>query len=165
MPSDSFRSMGNSGGTLTTRSAAGLRGLMEPAGFTDVEDGESPAEGWQVADFAEHGRHSVADLVRTTGAPAILVSFLDSDVGFVEAATAGAGAWEALLNRGMADDYGIPLDQFPVESAVGEALTWATAAGLTPDEKLVRQALTGSAVFAEELSSLLFVALGISGRS
>ncbi|WP_405660853.1 hypothetical protein OG379_08515 [Streptomyces sp. NBC_01166] len=157
--------MGSSGGSLTTRSTAGLRGLMESAGFTEVEDGESPAEGWQVADFAEYGRRSVADLVRQTGAPAILVSFLDSDVAFVEAVTPEGGTWEAVLNRDMADDYGIPLDRFPVGAAAREALAWATAAGLTADEELLHQALTGAAAFAEELSSLLFTALGLSGRS
>ncbi|MFI6123614.1 hypothetical protein ACIBCU_28235 [Streptomyces sp. NPDC051064] len=157
--------MGNSGGSLTVRSTAGLRGLVEAAGFTEVEDAESPAEGRQVSDFAESGPRSMVDLVRGTGAPAVLVSFLDSDVGFVEAVTPGGGTWEALLNRAVADDYGIPLDRFPVEPAVKEALAWAAAAGLTPDEDLLRQALTGSAAFAEELSSLLLVALGLPDPS
>lgn len=44
---------------------------------------------------------------------------------------------------------------------MGAAAAWALAAGLTPDEDLVRRALTGSAVFAEELASLLLAALGV----
>ncbi|MFJ8887345.1 hypothetical protein ACIRJR_28600 [Streptomyces sp. NPDC102402] len=153
--------MGNSGGSVTTRSVAGLRGLMESAGFTEVEERESPAEGWQVADFAECGRRSLTDLVRAAGAPALLVSYLDSDVGFVEAAAPGSGAWQAVLNRATAEEYGIPLEHFPVERAVREATAWAVAAGLSPDEERALRALTGSAVFAEEIASLLLAALGV----
>ncbi|WP_327293027.1 hypothetical protein [Streptomyces sp. NBC_01198] len=92
-----------------------------------------------------------------------MVSFLDSDVGFVEAVTPGGSKWRGLLNRDMAESYEVPLEQFPVEAGVAGALAWSAAAGLTGDEGLVRRALTGSAVFAEELSALLFVALGIPG--
>ncbi|MEU0303229.1 hypothetical protein ABZ252_27810 [Streptomyces sp. NPDC006175] len=138
---------------------------MEAAGFAEVEEPESPAEGWQVSGFAESGPRSLPELVRSNGAPAVLVSFLDSDVGFVETAGPGGGQWEALLDRALADDYGTPLDRFPVEPAVKEALAWSAAAGLTSDENLLRQALTGSAPFAEELSSLLLAALGVPGAS
>ncbi|MET8176820.1 hypothetical protein [Streptomyces clavifer] len=140
---------------------ADLRGPVERAGFTDAEDAGSPADGWQVLEVAESEERGVADLVRSTGAPVLLVTYLDSDVGFVEAAAPGGGAWEALLNRAVAEDYDIPLDQFPVEHAVGAAAAWALAAGLTPDEDLVRRALTGSAVCAEELASLLLAAPGV----
>lgn len=148
---------------MATRSDAEPHGLLEAAGFTDVDDAETLADGWQVSDFAEAGPRGVAGLVRRTGAPAVMVSFLDSDVGFVEAVTPDGAKWKGLLNRATAQGYGIPLEQFPVESAVTGAPAWSAAAGVAADEELVRRALTGSALFAEELSALLFVALGIPG--
>ncbi|UPZ33830.1 hypothetical protein MUK60_42160 [Streptomyces sp. LRE541] len=45
------------------------------------------------------------------------------------------------------------------------ALAWSAAAGLTPDEEAIRQTLTGSALFAEELSSALLAALGLPGAA
>lgn len=47
------------------------------------------------------------------------------------------------------------------ERAVEDATSWALAAGPAPDEERVRLAFTGSAVFAEELASLLLAALGL----
>ncbi|MFD9862242.1 hypothetical protein [Streptomyces alboflavus] len=164
--------MGNSGGSLTTRSAgettrsAGeLHQLMREAGFTGVDDAEALAEGWQVTDFADAGRRSLAHLVERTGTPAVMVSFFDSDVGFIEARTPDGDSWEGLLNRETAESYEIPLEHFPVEPAVAGALAWSAAAGLTPDERAIRQTLTGSALFAEELSSALLVALGLPGAT
>ncbi|MEU1097941.1 hypothetical protein, partial [Streptomyces sp. NPDC005877] len=63
--------MGNSGGTLTTRSTGELHQLMRAAGFTGLEDTEALAEGWQVTDFADAGRRSLANLVQSTGTPAV----------------------------------------------------------------------------------------------
>ncbi|MFJ4849348.1 hypothetical protein [Streptomyces sp. NPDC088733] len=157
--------MGNSGGSLTTRTTEDLGRLMLAAGFTDLEDTEVRAEGWQVTDFADAGRRSLANLVQSTRTPAIMVSFLDSDVGFVEALTPDGSRWQGLLNREMAESYEIPLDRFPVERAVAGALAWSAAAGLTPDEEAIRHALTGSALFAEELSSALLAALGLPGAT
>ncbi|MGW4230295.1 hypothetical protein ACWEF9_13575 [Streptomyces sp. NPDC004980] len=155
--------MGDSGGSLTSRSTTGLRGLMDAAGFDDVDEAEALADGWQVSDFGEARPRSLGDLVRRTGAPAVMVTFLDSDIGFVEAVTPGGGTWEGLLNRTTADSYEIPLERFPVEPAVAGALAWSTAAGLKGDEELIRKALTGTALFASELSALLSAALGIPG--
>lgn len=160
--SGSLRIMGNSGGSLATRCSTGeLHQLMRAAGFTGIEDTEALAEGWGVTDFADAGQRSLTALVQGTGTPAVMVSFVDSDLGFVEAVTPEGSSWEGLLNRELAEDYEIPLEQFPVEPAVAGALAWSTAAGLTPDEKAIREALTGSALFAEELSSTLLVALGL----
>ncbi|MET9591991.1 hypothetical protein ABZY45_13625 [Streptomyces sp. NPDC006516] len=78
------------------------------------------------------------------------MSFLDSDVGFVEAGTPDGSSWEGLLNREMAKSYEIPLEHFPMEPAVAGALAWSAAAGLTPDE---------------EASSALLVALGLPGAT
>ncbi|TJZ51900.1 hypothetical protein FCH28_18740 [Streptomyces piniterrae] len=128
-----------------------------------VEGAALPVAGWQMAEFADAGGRSMTALVRQTGAPAVMVSFLDSDVGFAEAGAPGGGAWEGLLNREMAESYEIPLEQFPVETAVAGALAWSAAAGLTADEALLRRAFTGSALFAEELSAVLFAGLGIPG--
>ncbi|MER6136211.1 hypothetical protein [Streptomyces sp. NPDC001815] len=153
--------MGNSGGSLTTRSTGELHQLIRAAGFTGIEDTETLAEGWQVTDFADAGRRSLVNLVQSTKTPAVMVSFVDSDVGFVEAVTPDGSSWEGLLNREMAESYEIPLEHFPVEPAVTGALAWSAAAGLTPDEQAIRQTLTGSALFAEELASALLVALGI----
>lgn len=138
---------------------------MRAVGFTGVDDTEVFAEGWQVMDFAEAGPRSMASLVRRAGTPAVMVSFLDSDVGFIEAAAPDGSSWEGLLNRTVAESYGIPLERFPVEPAVAAALDWSAVAGLTPDEELVRRTLTGSARFAEELTSHLWVALGLPGVS
>ncbi|MEU1077120.1 hypothetical protein ABZ404_31445 [Streptomyces sp. NPDC005878] len=138
---------------------------MRAAGFTGLEDTQALAEGWQVTDFADAGRRSLANLVQSTGTPAVMVSFLDSDVGFVEALTPDGSSWEGLLNRETAKSYEIPLEHFPIEPAVAGALAWSAAAGLTPDEETIRQTLTGSAPFAEQLSSALLTALGLPGAS
>ncbi|WP_314411701.1 hypothetical protein [Streptomyces sp. DSM 40484] len=153
--------MGNSGGSLTTRAAGELHQLMRAAGFTGIDDTRASVKGWQVADFADAGPSSLANLVRRLGAPALMVSYVDSDVGLVEALTPDGGSWEGLLNPELAESYEIPVEHFPVEAAVAGALAWSAAAGLTPDEEAVRQALTGSELFAEELSSALLTALGL----
>lgn len=157
--------MGNSGGSLATRSTGELHQLMRAAGFTGIDDTEALAEGWCVADFAGADQRSLAALVRSTGTPAVMVSFLDSDVGFVEAVTPDGSSWEGLLNPDLAESYEIPLEHFPVEPAVAGALAWSAAAGLTPDEAAIRNTLTGSALFAEELCSALLVALGLPGAT
>ncbi|MFI2616977.1 hypothetical protein [Streptomyces sp. NPDC018584] len=157
--------MGNSGGSLTTRSTGELHQLMRAAGFTGMDATAALAENWQVTEFADAGPHSLANLVRATGSPAVMVSFHDSDVGFVEALTPDGGSWEGLLNREMAESYEIPLEHFPLEPAVVGALAWSAAAGLTPDEEAIRHTLTGSALFAEELASALMVALGVPGAT
>ncbi|MFF8837570.1 hypothetical protein [Streptomyces sp. NPDC015130] len=122
-------------------------------------------DGWQVTDFADVGRPSLAKLVQQTGTPAVVAFFLDSDVGFIEALTPDGMSWEGLLNRRLATSYEIPLEQFPVEPAVAGAVAWSAAAGLTPDEEAIRQTLAGSALFAEELFSALLVALGLPGAT
>ncbi|MFD8416506.1 hypothetical protein ACFV2Q_32980 [Streptomyces sp. NPDC059650] len=155
--------MGNSGGTLTARSTGELHPLMRAAGFTGVDGTQTLADGWQVTDFADAERRSLANLVEKTGAPAVMVCFLDSDLGVVEALTPDGTGWKGLLNRQMADGYEIPLGKFPVEPAVAGALGGSAAAGLTPDEEAVRRTLTGSALFAEELSTTLLTALGVAG--
>ncbi|MGW6063006.1 hypothetical protein [Streptomyces sp. NPDC055189] len=157
--------MGNSGGSLTARTTGELHQLMRAAGFTGIDDTEALAEGWQVTDFADSAPNSLADLVRQTGTPAVMVSFHDSDVGFIEALTPDGNSWHGLLNRETAQSYEIPLEHFPVDPAVAGALAWSAAAGLTPDEEALRQTLTGSALFAEELSSALLAALGLPGAT
>jgi hypothetical protein len=112
---------------------------MRAAGVTGIDGTEALAEGRQVADFAGAGRRSLTNLVQRIGAPAVMVSFLDSDVGFVEAVTPDGSKWEGLLNREMAQGYEIPLEHFPIEPAVIGALAWSAAAGLTPDEEAIRQ--------------------------
>lgn len=138
---------------------------MRGAGFTDVDATHALAEGWQVMDFADAGRNSLANLVQRTGTPAVMVSFHDSDVGFIEGLTPDGNSWEGLLNREVAESYEVPLEHFPIEPAVAGALAWSAAAGLTPDEEAIRQTLTGSAVFAEELSAALMAALGLPGAT
>ncbi|MFE0650963.1 hypothetical protein ACFVZH_20480 [Streptomyces sp. NPDC059534] len=157
--------MGNSGGSLTTRSAGDLHQHMWAAGFTGIDDTEALAEGWQTTHFADAGRRSLPALVQRTETPAVMVSFLDSDVGFIEALAPDGNNWEGLLNREKAKSYEIPLEHFPIEPAVAGALAWAAASGLTPDEEAIRQTLTGSALFAEELFSALIVALGVPGAT
>ncbi len=150
---------------MTTRSTGELHQLMRAVGFTGIDDTEALSESWQTTVFADAGRRSLANLVQSTGTPAIMVSFLDSDVGFVEALTPGGGSWEGLLNRETAESYEIPLEHFPVEPAVAGALAWSAAAGLTPDEEAIRQTLTGAALFAEQLSAALLAALGLPGAT
>ncbi|WP_146228390.1 hypothetical protein [Streptomyces sp. CG 926] len=90
------------------------------------------------------------------------MAYLDSDVGFVEAATFAGGRWKALLNRDTAEHYEIPVDRFPVEAALAGALDRAAAGGLTADPDGIRAVLTGSAPCAEELTDRLVGALGIA---
>lgn len=160
-----LRRMGNFGGSLAIGSAAELRDLLTATGFIGVEDTAVLTEGWQVSEFADADERSLPGLVEKAAAPAVMVSFLDSDVGFVEAVTPDGTAWTGLLNRGMAESYDIPLEDFPVDTAVEGALAWSAASGLTSDAEVVRRALTGSATFAEELYGLLLVGLGIPGAS
>ncbi|MFE6039266.1 hypothetical protein [Streptomyces sp. NPDC056452] len=157
--------MGNFGGSLAIGSTAELRDPMRATGYVGIEDADVLAEGWQAVEFADADQRSLPGLVEKTGAPVVMVSFLDSDVGFVEAMAPDGGAWDGLLNRGMAESYDIPLEDFPVEPAVAGALAWSAAAGLASDAEVVRQALTGSATSAEELYGLLLVGLGIPGAS
>ncbi|MFF7333454.1 hypothetical protein [Streptomyces sp. NPDC008150] len=153
--------MGNSGGSVTTRYSGDLHPLLREAGFSDVDDSRAVGEGWQVAGFAHAGGDALETLVRATGAPAIVVSFFDSDVGFVRALAPDGTGWKGLLNRETAEGYEIPLERFPVEPAVTGALAWAVAAGVTPDEEAVRETFVASAVFAEDLAADLLAALGI----
>ncbi|WP_328926120.1 hypothetical protein OG429_16795 [Streptomyces sp. NBC_00190] len=157
--------MGNSGGTAVARATVEeLREFAAEAGFGAAGGGEEAAElggGWVMLHVADQPAGGAAALSRRTGAPVITVAYLDSDVGFVEAATFAGGHWKALLNRDTAQDYGIPLDRFPVQPALEGALDWAAAAGLTADPAGVRTALTGSEPFAEDLADRLLTALGL----
>jgi hypothetical protein len=155
--------MGNWGGSVAARTDGDLRDLMEAAGFDEVEDAEVLEDGWQVADFADAPERSLAALVGRTGTPALMVSFMDGDVGLVKGVTPEGHGWEGLLDRETAESYEIPLEEFPVERAVEGALAWSAAAGLTADAAVVEQALTESTLFAEELASLLYAGLGIPG--
>ncbi|MFD7030335.1 hypothetical protein ACFWAR_20075 [Streptomyces sp. NPDC059917] len=148
---------------MAIRSAARLADLMDAAGFTDVDEAEPPAGEWQFAEFGDADGRSLARLVEATGAPAIVVDYLDSDVGFVRAAAPDGSGWRGLLDRETATDYDVPVDRYPVAAAISGALAWSAAAGLTADEPLIRRALTESAVFAEQLTALLFAGLGIPG--
>jgi hypothetical protein len=67
------------------------------------------------------------------------------------------------LDRAMAEEYGAPLEQWPVDEAVAGALAWSRAAGLTPDKALIEVAFTQSRVFAEDLYQILLVESGIPG--
>ncbi|MFI0243120.1 hypothetical protein [Streptomyces sp. NPDC016845] len=136
---------------------------MREVGFSDLDDSKSLLNDWQLTGFAHADQQALENFVRRTGAPAIAVSFFDSDVGFIDALTPDGTRWKGLLNRETAEGYGIPMEHFPVESSVAGALAWAVAADLTPDEELVQQTLTASAVFAEDLADELLAALGISG--
>ncbi|GAA3789800.1 hypothetical protein GCM10023083_26830 [Streptomyces phyllanthi] len=146
-----------------TRSTGDLVGTMEAVGFSDVDDAEPLADGWLQVEFADFGRHSAQALVRRTGAPVVMVSYLDSDLGFVEAALPGGGGWTGLLNPELAESYEIGPDEFPVGPAVAGAAAWSAAAGLVGDEALVRRAFTEHADFAEWLFPVLLAGLGIPG--
>ncbi|MBT2406833.1 hypothetical protein J7F00_25575, partial [Streptomyces sp. ISL-21] len=98
-----------------------------------------------------------------TGAPAVVVNYLDSDVGFVEGAAPDGRRWHALLDRETAADYEIPVHRYSVAPAVIAALSWSAAAGLTADQDLIRRALTESAPFVEDLAAVLLTGLGIPG--
>lgn len=150
---------------MAIRSTARLADLMDAAGFTDVGEATPPAAGWQFAEFGDAAGRSLAHLVTATGAAAIVVNYLDSDVGFVQGAAPDGSGWRGLLDRETAAGYDIPVDRYPVAPALSGALAWSAAAGLTPDEPLVRRALTESAVFAEQLTALLFAGLGIPGTA
>ncbi|MFF3677032.1 hypothetical protein ACFYYS_24035 [Streptomyces sp. NPDC002120] len=153
--------MGNWGGTAVARAAvAELREFAAEAGCA-VDRGEELGGGWSAVHYPDQPDGAAAALARRTGAPVFTVAYLDSDVGFVEAATFSGGRWKALLNRRTAEDYEIPLDRFPVEAALAGALDWAAAAGLTADPDGIRAALTGSEAFAEDLTHRLLGALGL----
>ncbi|MFB7464172.1 hypothetical protein ACFCZ1_11840 [Streptomyces sp. NPDC056224] len=162
--------MGNSGGTAVARATVEeLREFAAGAGFGRARGGDAGGggeaaelgDGWAVLHFADQPAGGAAALSRRTGAPVITVAYLDSDVGLIEAATFAGGHWKALLNRDTAQEYGIPLDRFPVQSALEGALDWTAAAGLTADPAGIRAALTGSEAFAEDVADRLLTALGL----
>ncbi|MFJ8017614.1 hypothetical protein [Streptomyces sp. NPDC096339] len=155
--------MGDFGGMIVARcSAEELLGIAGEAGFEGVDPGVRPAGEWTTVTFADRPAGGGTVVARRTGEPVFTVAYLDSDVGFVEAVTPVGSRWKALLNRGKAVDYGIPLDRYPVEGAVAGALAWAAAGGLTADAAGIRSALTGEEIFAEDLADRLLVALGVS---
>ncbi|MEU9083142.1 hypothetical protein [Streptomyces sp. NPDC048357] len=154
--------MGNWGGMAVAHATvAELREFAAEAGCADVDGDADLGGGWSAVYYPDQPDGAAAALARRTGAPVLTVSYLDSDVGFVEAATFAGGRWKALLNRDTAEDYEIPVDRFPVEAALAGALDWAAAAGLTADPDGIRAALTGSEAFAEELTNRLLSALGV----
>ncbi|MCX5305603.1 MULTISPECIES: hypothetical protein [Streptomyces] len=153
--------MGNWGGTAVAHATvAELREFAAEVGC-GVDGDEDLGGGWSAVQYPDQPDGAAAALARRTGAPVLTVAYLDSDVGFVEAATFAGGRWKALLNRVTAEGYEIPVDRFPVEAALEGALDWSAAAGLTADPDAIRAALTGSAAFAEELTDQLLGALGI----
>ncbi|MFC9296057.1 hypothetical protein ACFTWH_12855 [Streptomyces sp. NPDC057011] len=153
--------MGNLGGMAVARSTvAELREFGAEVRF-EVDGDAELGGGWAALYCADRPNRGAAHLARRTGAPVFTVSYLDSDVGFVEAVTPAGAGWKALLNRDTAVGYEIPLDRYPVEPALAGALAWAAAAGLTADAQEVRAALTGSEPFAEDLADRLLTALGL----
>lgn len=142
-----------------------LEALMRSAGIAgeawDLHDG------WQCAEFPEPGEiaEAVRRIAAETGAPVIGAYFMDSDVGVVEAATDAQTAWSGVLDRPTAEEYGAPLDEYPVEQAVSGALDWSRTAGFDADENLIRVAFTQSRVFAEDLFHTLLVGLGVPGAA
>ncbi|MEY9963084.1 hypothetical protein ABIA33_001110 [Streptacidiphilus sp. MAP12-16] len=139
--------------------------LAASAGFGEPLEVRAIADGWQVVEFGKANELGpmVSVLAQATGTPTIAAMFLDSDCGFVHAATPDGRSWEALLDRAMCEEYEAPLDRFPVERAVSDSLAWSAAAGLTPDQEVLTRALTDSMTFAESLFSVLLVGLGIPG--
>ncbi|WP_158715048.1 hypothetical protein [Kitasatospora phosalacinea] len=104
------------------------------------------------------------DLAATaaTGAPALIASVFDSDVGWVRAGSPEGRAWECFLSPVMAREYGIPEEEFgdPDEIA-GRAAAWAREAGMRPDPEAVRAVLVAKGdPFAEDLVFDLVQALG-----
>lgn len=92
----------------------------------------------------------------------ITVAYLDSDVGFVEAATFMRRSLEGPAEPGHGT--GLRDTARPVprpKPALEGALDWSAAAGLTADPAGVRTALTGSEPFAEDLADRLLTALGL----
>ncbi|MER6448772.1 hypothetical protein [Streptomyces venezuelae] len=156
--------MGNRGGTAVARATvAELEEFAAEAGCAGIDGAGDLGGGWSQVQYDDQpdGAALAAALARRTGAPVLTVAYLDSDVGFVEAATFAGGSWRALLNRVTAENYEIPVDRFPVETALAGALDWAAAAGLSADPAGIRAALAGSETFAEELTDRLLGALGI----
>ncbi|MGW6574670.1 hypothetical protein ACWGAN_21225 [Streptomyces sp. NPDC054945] len=158
--------MGNWGGTAVAHAAvAELREFAAEAGYAGADGDEDLGGGWSAVHYPDRpdgAATAAAVLARRTGAPVLTVAYLDSDVGFVEAATFAGGRWKALLNRDTAEDYEIPVDRFPVEAALAGALDWAAAGGLTADPDGIRAVLTSCAPCAEELTDRLLGALGIA---
>ncbi|MEU9162625.1 hypothetical protein AB0D29_20415 [Streptomyces sp. NPDC048424] len=153
--------MGNWGGMAVAHATvAELREFAAEAGCA-VDCDEDLGGGWSAVHYPDQPDGAAAALARRTGAPVLTVAYLDSDVGFVEAATFAGGRWKALLNRDAAEDYEIPVERFPVEAALAGALDWAAAAGLTADADGIRAALTGSEACAEDLTDRLLGALGL----
>ncbi|MFI1647705.1 hypothetical protein ACH4XT_12300 [Streptomyces avidinii] len=155
--------MGNSGGMAVARATVEeLREFAAEAGCAGRDADAELGGGWAAVYCADQPGGLAPALARRTGAPVFTVDYLDSDVGFVDAATFSGGRWKALLNRDTAEDYEIPVDRFPVEPALAGALAWAADAGLTADREGIRAALTGSEAFAEDLADRLLGALGLS---
>jgi hypothetical protein len=157
--------MGNFGGMIAARSGA-LEELLRSAGIAGGEAWELH-DGWQCASFPEAGEiaKAVREIAAQTGAPTVGAFFMDSDFGVVEAATDARATWSGILDQRLAEEYGAPVDEYPADLAVDQALGWSRTAGLDADENLIRVAFTQSRVFAEDLYHTLLVGLGIPGAA
>jgi hypothetical protein len=125
------------------------------------------AEGWQTVSCPAGDNLSVAfrAVADATGVPTIGAQFLGGDTGLVSAVTQPGThwGWAGILDPRAARGYGIPVSQYPIKTAVQQALGWSAAAGLAPDAKLIRAAFTESRACAEDLYAVLLVGLGVPG--
>jgi hypothetical protein len=136
---------------------------------TDRSGPRTFEQGWQLLEVTgatPPRAPAVATLAAVTGHPALGAYVLDSDCAVVEAAAPSGLRWSATLNPEVAiESYDMPVGENDPDLALSGALAWSAEAGLVPSEPVLRDALTGSSAFAEDLFATLLAGLGIPGVS
>ncbi|QKW51114.1 hypothetical protein [Streptomyces buecherae] len=74
---------------------------------------------------------AVAELVATTGAPAMAIYVMDEDCAVAYGATPSGRRWEGVFSEEAATAYEAMPPDYHRSRAVADALTWAEEAGLT----------------------------------
>lgn len=124
-------------------------------------------DGWSCVQFFEldNSDEALPHLAGALGTPVVGATFLDSDFAFVDGITGPGRTWSGYLRPKLAEEYEMPVEDFSLETELAGALAWSAAAGLVPDEALIRRALTDDEGYAEELFHVLLAGLGIPGAT
>ncbi|MFF7249934.1 hypothetical protein ACFZBU_39295 [Embleya sp. NPDC008237] len=190
--------MGFWGEYVVARSGRSLSEL-EPLSAGVCRDGDegcvgvprAHGDGWQTVvvrhGLPGHTPQTLRTLVERTGRPALVVYICDSDTGFVQGWSDGAGLFETWYTPELAADYEVPNDicyedetgmpgtayqaawdaahsriRDEMPQRAREACTWAVAAGWRPEPAKVLEILSADCIeFAEHHFFELLRAMGL----
>jgi len=159
------------GSLVVVRSQTGLAGLPALEIHVDDQDAEWRGGDWAVGQFgdADLDLSAVAALALQTGAPALAAQIYDSDNAVIRGVIPGHEGWETTLRPAsmrsklefLGQDYDTLFPMSPDE-ATAAAVSWARAAGLSPEvHHVARLFRAEDCVFVEELYFSLLEHLGL----